>query len=62
MVSKAKFIKQEYKALGEGVGPKWVALRVSKFKDFYELFGGNILSNQGVLSNANEGISHISVY
>ena len=39
-----------------------MVLGVSVFRGFYELFCGTILSNQGVLSGANQGFGHVSVY
>lgn len=62
MGSTVKFIEQEYKAPGEGGGPERVGLKMSKFRGYYELFCGTIFSNRGVLSCANQGFGHISVY
>ena len=62
MGSKAKFTEQEYKAPREGGGPEGTASRVSKFRGFYEFFCGTMLSNQGVLSCANQGFGHLPYY
>ena len=43
-------------------GAERVALAVSKFRGFYELFCGTIFSDQGVLSCAYQGFGHVSVY
>lgn len=60
--STTKFIEQKNKVPTEDRGPKRAALRVSKLRGFYELFCRTFLSNQDVMSPANQGFGHISVY
>lgn len=48
--------------LQRGKGTWLVWPRVSKSRGFYELFGGTSLSNQGVMSHANQGFGHRSVH